>query len=225
MNIVVVTRCLNGQDYIERFLKGYDFASWIVVSEGGSSDNSLELWNASPKVEVVPFPVKEIVNGHEWNPDNVHIQHAIDEGLKYDPDMIILDDLDCTPNTLLRDNAEWILENCDRPQVNAFRLYLWGETRYFPKLNNNFDINWTSLWGWKPRELNIYTDMGEKHGTLKGLIDDPCQVHLPMCLLHRSWHPKTIRAKMKRYNDIGLPMNHPFTFAGKPVKLPEWAKD
>lgn len=223
MNIIVVTRCLNGRDYIDRFMKGYDFADRIIISEGGSVDGSAELFQKYPKAEVVPFPIKEVINGHEWNPDALHIQAAIDEGLKYNPDWIILDDLDCAPNFLLRQEARLLLSQCDKPQVNAFRLYLWNDNRYFPSMNNYFDIKFTSLWAWRPDEINITTDKDVKHGTLVGLTDDHCNINIPFCLLHKSWDRKTITAKMKRYNEIGMEHHHPFQFAGKPVHLPEWA--
>lgn len=223
MNIVVVTRCLNGKEYIERFVKGYSFASLIVVSDGGSSDGSLETWNSHPEVEVVPFPIKEIHEGHEWNPDSLHIQHAIDEGLKHKPDWIILDDLDDVPNQMLRENARHIMENCLLPQINAFRLYMWGDKEYFPKMNNWFHPSFRSLWAWKPSEITIETDKSERHGTLVGLTEDYHGIEIPMCLLHKSWHPLTVREKMKRYNAIGMPMHYPTSFAGEPEILPEWA--
>ena len=43
MKIVVAARCYNNEKHIERFLHGYSFADRIVVSDGGSTDNSIQL--------------------------------------------------------------------------------------------------------------------------------------------------------------------------------------
>lgn len=225
MKIVVVTRCLNGLEYIDRFARGYDFADLIIVSDGGSTDGSLEAFKKYSKIQTVNFGIQKIINGYIWNPDNLHIQHAIDEGLKHDPDWIILDDLDDVPNYVLRDNARYVLENCEHHHVYAFRLYLWGSREFFPHMNRNFNLDYASMWAWQPKKTKVWTDKSQEHGTL---ASDSSYIHklgLPMCLLHASWHPNTIQAKVDRYNSIGLPMNHPLEHPeayGRPEPLPEW---
>lgn len=222
--IVVATRCLNGLEYIERFVSGYSFADQIVVSEGGSDDGSIEKWmEYYPKVQVFKFDEFVMRGGYKWNPDNNHIQHAINKGLETVPDWLILDDLDDVPNALLRGYARELLELCEAPQVNVFRLYMWGDDQYFPYMNRDFNINYTSLWAWRPAKVNISTDKSVEHGTLNGLSRFVYQLNIPYCLLHKSWDSETIDAKVNRYNAIGLPMGHPFTFAGEPKELPDWA--
>lgn len=226
MNIVVVTRCLNGVEYIDRFAKGYDFADKIIVSDGGSTDGSLEAFKKYPKIQVVNFETFEVHNGYIWNPDNLHIQHAIDEGLKCDPDWVILDDLDDVPNYVLRDNARYTLENCEHHHVYAFRLYLWGNDRYFPYMNRDFNPDYVSMWAWNAKKTKVWTDKAQKHGTLVSDSSYIYKLNLPMCLLHASWNPATIQAKVDRYNAIGLPMNHPLEHPeayGRLAKLPDWA--
>ena len=123
MNIVVAARCLNESDNIERFVRGYDFADHIVISDGGSTDDSVSKLSKYRKVHVIPFDEFEMHNGHRWNPDNLHIRHSIDEAMKFDPTWLIMDDMDCVPNRILRLGARDILEQCAvYPQVNAFRL-------------------------------------------------------------------------------------------------------
>lgn len=220
---IVVTRCLNEEKNIDRFVKAYDFADLIIVSDGGSTDRSVELLQKYDKVKLLHFKGHEIINGYYWNPDNTHIQFIIDDAKRYNPEWIILDDLDDVPNKSLQEKANYILDRCAYPQVNAFRLYMWGDDKYFPKMNNYFDQLYTSLWAWKPDELYIRTDMNVRHGTLIGLGKEYYNIDLPMCLLHKSWHPDTIDEKIKKYNTIGLPMNHPLTFAGELENLPDWA--
>jgi glycosyltransferase involved in cell wall biosynthesis len=221
--IITVTRCLNEEKNIERFINGYRFSDLIIVSDGGSTDKSLDiLWQYRSFVQVLNFNQTVEINGVNWNPDNPHINFIIDAAKSYNPDWIILDDMDDVPNELLKLDARKILTETDKVQVNAFRLYLWGDSQYFPQMNNNFDPAYKSLWAWKPKEVNIAADNNQHHGTIIGLAEDPLGLDTPYCLLHKSWHPDTIQAKVDRYNKIGIKMNHPLEFAGVPVELPNW---
>ena len=221
--IIVVVRCLNEELNIPRFLHGYDWADRIIVSDGGSVDNSIQLLTNSPKVDLRIFTERETVNGQTWNPDNPHINFVINAALEYSPDWIILDDMDDVPNKNLRECARELLEHTDQPQVNAFRLYMWGDDKYFPNMNNGFADDYRSLWAWNPAKVNIYANNLARHGTILGVSTDVYPVQLPCCLLHKSWHPETINTKVDRYNKLGLPMENPLNFAGVPVPLPDWA--
>lgn len=231
MKIVVAVRCYNEAKNIDRFMRGYDFADSVIVSDGGSTDGSVEmLWDyherTKGKVQPFFFKEQETVNGATWNPDAPHMKFVLDLAKSLNPDWLIFDDLDCNPNIFLRESARRILENSNKSQINAFRLYLWGDGKeYFPLMNNYFDPNYTSLWAWKPNEIDIYPDQSLRHGTLVGLSSDPYKLEPPLCLLHKSWHPDTINDKINKYNAIGLPFNHPLTFAGKPEPTPDWGRE
>lgn len=225
MKIVVAARCRNEEKNIERFLKGYDFADTIVISDGGSDDNSVDILRKSPKVKLYHFDQEETVNGETWNLDNPHINFVLDKAKEEEPDWLIFDDCDCVPNKLLRESARQLLENFASPQVNAYRLYMWGNDLYFPKLNGYFKGNLKSLWAWRPDKVDIRADESLRHGGLIGLSDDFYGIEPPMCLLHKSWHPDTIEKKVARYNALGLNMDNPLSFAGTPEALPEWARE
>jgi SAM-dependent methyltransferase len=224
-NIVVAVRCFNEEKHIEGFLRGYDFADTIVVSDGGSTDNSIELLRKNPKVVLLHYDTRETVNGQTWNPDAGHMNFVLDAAKTFEPDWLIFDDMDCHPNYRLRENAREILKQAKEPQVNVFRLYMWGEREFFPAMNGYFDDKYTSLWAWRPNLVNIHADPSVRHGTLVGIHPTPEVILPPVCLLHRSWNPETIDQKIKRYNKLDLPMTHPFEFAGKLEPLPEWAHD
>ena len=228
MNIVVAVRCYNEARHIPRFLNGYSFANKIVISDGGSTDGSVEIIKAHPlyeKVTLIHFAEQETVNGQTWNPDAPHMNFVLDAAKELKPDWLIFDDMDDVPNMWLRMGARLLFDVIDdrHIQINVFRLYMWGNDQYFPHMNRDFDLNYTSLWAWRPDRIDIHADSSIKHGTLVGLHPSPWKVEPPMCLLHKSWHPNTVQQKIDRYNAIGLPMNHPFEFAGNPTKLPEWA--
>lgn len=229
MNIVVAVRCYNEERNIERFLRGYSFADKIVISDGGSTDKSLEIINRLKNdypIDLHHFEIFEVVDGVRWNPDAPHMNFVLDKAKEQNPDWLIFDDMDDVPNYILRNHARNLFENCDKAQINVFRLYMWGNTEFFPKMNNYFDTDYRSLWAWKPKILDIHADPAVKHGTIVGITGDNYKVDLPMCLLHKSWIPETIDAKVDKYNRIGLPMNHPVdgTF-GQREPLPEFARE
>ncbi len=227
MKIVVAVRCYNESKNIARFMRGYDFADEIVVSDGGSTDDSVSLLESYPKVRLFHFPEQETVNGETWNPDNPHINFVLNKAKELEPDWLIFDDMDCVPNVEIKHAIHWIFKNAgkDSSQINAFRLYLWGDDKFFPKMNNDFDMNYASLWAWKPKEINIYADETVRHGTLMGLSENKISLHTPMCLLHKSYGPDTIGAKMARYNALGLRMENPLETNGELSDLPEWAHE
>ena len=222
--IITITRCYNEETNIERFLHGYDFSDLIIVSDGGSTDNSIQMLTGRDKVKLLHFGEFEITNGQRWNPDNPHFNFIINAAKEYDPDWIILDDMDCCPNYLLREKARFILETSTYAQVNAFRLYMWGDGFYFPYMNRDFNPLYKSLWAWQPKKRDVRADEDVRHGTLIGIDDtDMFGIDTPLCLLHKSWHPDTIQEKVDRYNALDLPTTHPLTYAGEPRPLPNWA--
>lgn len=223
MKIVVAVRCYNEEANIERFLRGYSFADLIIVSDGGSTDKSLELLENRDKVKLIHFTELETKNGETWNPDNPHINFVINEAKAENPDWIIFDDMDDVPNRTLREQARDILETSPLPQINAFRLYMWGDTQFFPYMNRDFNPDYRSLWAWKPREIDIHADESIRHGTIVGITNNHLGLDTPLCLIHKSWHPDTIDRKVDRYNKLGIVMGRPETFAGEIASLPDWA--
>jgi len=230
MKIVVAVRCYNEEKNIERFMRGYDFADMIVVSDGGSTDNSVEMLKKYPKVKLLHFTEQETVDGQTWNPDAPHMNFVLDAAKELKPDWIIFDDMDDVPTFTLRQEARAIFKYAHMfqyHQINTFRLYLWGDDKYFPYMNRDFHEDYRSLWAWRPDVVDIYADMSVRHGTLLGLADESVTMKLkpPYCLLHKSYGPDTIYAKLKRYNALGLPMLHPLETNGELRDLPDWAQE
>lgn len=223
--IVVAVRCRNEIKNIPAFMRGYDFADQVIVSDGGSTDGSIELLKSYDEVSLFHFDQYQEKEGVRFNPDNPHINFVLDKAKELEPDWLIFDDMDDWPNHLLREQARGILEHCDKPQVNAFRLYCWNDDKYFPKMSGDFAPEYKSLWAFQPREIDIHADLGQWHGTIVGTTPNNLGLDLPLCLLHKSWDERTIEQKIKRYKLFGIEMGHPFSFAGSPTALPEWAHE
>lgn len=227
MKIVVAARCFNEEKNISRFMTGYSFADEIVISDGGSTDDSLKILSRYPKATVVHFKNQINMSGQLWNPENQHINSLLKTAKSMSPDWIILDDMDDVPNYALRQSARKILEENknDEIQFSAFRLYMWGDDQYFPYMNRNFDPLFKSLWAWQPSKADIRANESKFDASIIGIPPSKHGIDVPMCLLHKSWHPDTIAEKIKRYKDVGIEMQHPMDFAGKPEPLPEWARE
>lgn len=235
MNIVVAVRCYNEERHVERFINGYSFADKIVISDGGSTDRSVELIKNHPlyhsKIQLLNFDHHVVVNGHRWNEDAPHMNFVLDAAKELKPDWLIFDDMDDVPNKDLREAARDVFYSLLFPklgeseycQVNAFRLYMWGDARYFPYMNRDFNKDYTSLWAWRPDVVEIQADPAFHHGTLTGLSSEPLMLDIPYCLLHKSYDPTTIDAKLERYNALGLTMLHPLETNGELRDLPSWA--
>lgn len=233
MNIVVAVRCFNEERHVNRFINGYSFADKIVISDGGSTDRSVELIKNHPlyesKIQLLNFDHHVVVNGHRWNEDAPHMNFVLDAAKALKPKWLIFDDMDDVPTKVLREVAREVFMAADAfrdVQVNAFRLYLWGDTQYFPYMNRDFHDDYTSLWAWKPSEIDIHADPNVHHGTLVGLTDKNLfKLKPPYCLLHKSYSPETIDAKLERYNSLGLTMLHPLETNGELRDLPLWAHE
>lgn len=230
MKIVVAARCRDNEEHIERFLHGYSFADAIVISDGGSTDNSINLLKQDKKVILHHFDIREdLGNGYWWNPDAPHMNFVLNKARELEPDWLIFDDIDCTPNVWLNRSARYLFEVLDKKytQVNVFRLYMWGDTEFFPKMNNNFDPLYTSLWAFDPKRQNVKANPTVRHGTIIGYSETPFRLEPPLTLLHYSWNPKTIDKKLAHYKAVGFQVDHPFNMpnAGKPVPLPDWVME
>ena len=225
--ILVIARCLNEERFIERFLGGYDWAQGILLADGGSTDRTLEIARCHPKVIIRHFDSQvALANGMTMNPENAHAQFLFNEAYRLRPDWIIYDDMDCVPNRRLRERARRIIVRSPHPEIHAYRLYLWMQTQYLPKM-----MAGQSLWAWKPSAVTISTalekdpfDMEYRHS--QNWQSPRLNLKLPLCLLHDGWTDEArLQEKMARYAAWGRPQTHPLDFYGPAEPLPEYAHE
>lgn len=225
MRIVVITKALNEEANIAQFCTGYSWADLILVADGGSSDDTRELAAGYSNVKVRDFGQRiELPDGSFMNPEPAHINFLIDWAVEEGADWIILEGCDCWPNPALkakaRDFFRWAeVEDCDG--IMLYRLYMWGENEYFPRIN----AAGAAGWAWRPARVDCHTD--EAHTTyfdavMPGPDPDRClRLDPPYVCLHYFEPDK----KAKRYAAWGHPQT-PIqqSIYWPPEPLPEWAK-
>lgn len=183
--LIVINRTLNEIRNIERFCQNYSFADKILITDGGSTDGTVEAARKFANVEVRDVSHLQIeIDGYgvitpESNQTNIGVAWAKEEGA----DWIIKDECDCWPNSHLRHEARRILETVDQPSVFVYRLYLWMEDEYFPRMNRSGQ----SLWAWRPDTVNVYADESRPFAAgLRGLPpkNERANLELPYACLH-----------------------------------------
>ena len=177
--------------------------------------------------------------GYKFNPEGKHINFLINAALEDKADWIILDDCDCYPNYLVKQDGRKILENCEENFVAITRLYLWGEDKHFPRLAQPKEYDFDtlkyipSLWAWRAdlgmiaREEQIMHYIFQIGGVDQDFKTDVFNLMPPYCLLHKFANPINIDTKLNMYRDSGLVpgMAHPLEFGGPLEDLPEWAHE
>jgi len=238
--IYVTVRVRNEQNRIESFCNAYKNADKILVADGGSEDNTIELAKSFPNVEVRHFTGRtQLEKGYWRNNDSDHANFLFEWAREENPDWILYDDCDCRPNRLLRENYRTLLEKCAQNYVMAVRLYVWGKSgEHFPHMAKPGEGNvyWEpSLYGWRGnldfRTVDVppaYTFRVGDHD-IKSIQDEEGGALVllpPYCLLHLSWEDEDfVTEKIKEYDESGLipNMKHPLDFAGPLEDLPKWA--
>lgn len=225
--IVCVTRTLNEESNIERFCDAYRDFNNIIICDGGSTDNTLELARQFPNTDIHHFPrIQYLPNGMPFNPEGAHTSFAIETAKRYNPDWLFFDDCDSVPNPFLQSNARFLLKEHPYPAIFVQRVYAWHDGQsYFPEMTRGY-----ALWGWKPKEIEIHGDTScVLHPKLDGV---PCSKenvwNLPIssALIHFSWNSEQeVARKMEFYSAQGRPESHPLRRCGRLEQLKNWMVD
>lgn len=240
MKIVVIVRTRDEARRIGPFCEAYRWADNIIVSDGGSLDDTVAIASSFLNVSLRPFSERvKLANGLWRNNDSHHANFLIAAANELAPDWIIYDDCDCRPNRLLREQGRWCLETFGGDFAMAVRLYLWGTTQHFPHMAKPAEphAKWEpSLWAWRG-SLDFWTvDKPPAYDFRIGgqTLGDLHLTHLvldllpPFCLLHLSWDdPERVKQKVAFYRDSRFipEMAHPLDFAGPAEPLPAWATE
>ena len=235
MKIVVCIRSLNEQDNIEKCCRAYaQFCDLILVADGGSIDDTVDIAKEMPKTLVRNYDVRvECANGIWRNPDYLHLQFLWDWAIAEGADWIISQDCDQRPNKFLKQDARIIMEDTDKDFLLATQIFLWGEDKYCPGLSNQG--GWMQgLWAWRANiNLRVIDDMPHFLFSFDGItaldldkLPDKCERILPpYCYIHYGWESEAkTQAHINYYKKSKLieGMLHPLIFGGAPEPLLDW---
>lgn len=226
MKAIVICRTRNEARNVGRFCEAHSWADAILIADGGSEDNTLDIARMYPNVKVSMFR-KRVWNEdktHWRNPHGKHINFMIDWAIEEGADWIIFDDADCVPTLSLQRDIRGLLEDTDKQVVNLYRLYLWGHNQYFPALNKPGQ----SLWGWRAGMPIRALDNDWSHDVPHTWQpEQELNLEQPHCCLHYfSPDEATVERKLKFYRESGEIKGalHPLEGCGELAQLPEWAK-
>lgn len=243
MKIVATVRARNEAYNIGRFCNAYqNIADEILVADGGSEDNTMELARGYPKVLVDSFlPQFETKDGGWLNPQGKHVNFLIDWAVEREADWIIFDDCDCVPNYKIREDARGVFESIEERAIYTRRIYFMGD-QIFPELHGGGKMEaearrrehslgvpaWTSLWAWRP-SAGVRADEGDpwhltmmSHDKQKAdsMRRDAYHLDFPYCLLHFSWRDREhALEKVGTYRSSGQQPTaaYPWVFGGSPA--------
>jgi len=96
MNITVICRTRDEARNIGMFCKSYAWADQILIADGGSKDNTIQIARRFSNVKVRKFSERiSKTDGELWrNPHGRHINFMIDWAESSEADWIIFDDAD-----------------------------------------------------------------------------------------------------------------------------------
>jgi len=237
--IIVCVRTRDEEHRIGQFCEAYKDADKILVADGGSEDNTIEIAKSYPNVELRHYMERTPLKNELWrNNDSAHANFLFAWAYDYNPDWVIYDDCDIRPNYLLRRYYRTILEQTNKDTVLAVRVYLWGTEEYFPAMSSPLgeELGQGSIWAWRG-DLDLWTinrppaytfRAGEKE-IEEFRTDTKClELQFPFCLLHYSWDdPDRVNAKVTYYRKSGfIPgMRHPLDMGGKRKPLEKWMRE
>ena len=245
MKIVALIRTLNEAHRIEACCQSYsEFCDEVLIADGGSEDNTVELALNFPKVRVRPYHNRvECANGIWRNPDGPHLNFLYDWGREIGADWIISQDCDQRPNKFLKQDIRGIMEKSTRDFVMATQIFLWKNTHYFPNMSRTDTVydhvpaihgKWShGIWAHRASiNLIVIDKMPHYEFSLDGtksILPETLEmdetIDPPYCFLHFGWENDAMVDKMIKYyrtSDLIPVQAHPLEFCGLPKPLEDW---
>lgn len=238
MKIYVIVRTRDSAYFIERFCSSYSWADKILVADGGSLDNTIQLASQFSNVEVKSFNEK-VYRGDTWrNPHGKHINFLIDWAESEEADWIIFDDVDCVPNYKLKEDFMYPFElanSSEKDFIQVNRVYIYKDSLYFEKLTSPIidgvvHLFKPSLWAWRAGCGYGFKEKDPFKQNLNFKIKNAVELYPPFCLLHYFYpNDEYMKNKIDFYNaiyDFGdAKVRDPKIYGGQRLPLEEWMRE
>lgn len=218
MKIVAGACMLNEAYNVTDFCRNFSFADEIVLSDGGSTDNSVELAEKFDNVTVYHFNQRvTLSDGSFMNPEGPHHNFLLDKAEEHHPDWIVYQALDHRLNEKLRQDIRSLLADNQTDSLHTRMVYVFKKKHYLTGMGTKpFCLAWKNY-----LPVRMIEDKGPFHCEFDR-IPEPNEglvVGKPYCVLHHTWPTeKVIKEKMRRYALWGRPMPN------RPDKEPQWGK-
>jgi hypothetical protein len=223
VKIVAIVRTLNEERNIKNCCINLAFCDQILIADGGSEDNTIELATGFSNVRVRLF-TQRIKRGDQMaNPEPAHLNFLVDWAVEEGAAWIIYDDCDSHPTIKLQEDARRIMDaNISKyDSVHVQRVYLRGRDRHFPKAQQG-----PNLWAWQPDKFKMQVRDGKDF--FETVIPGPNNAlkldYPPYALLHNFYpNEESYQQKLERYAAWGHPQEHIEQGCyGPSEELPDW---
>ena len=232
MVVTVTLRTLNEAKHIARFCQSYAWADHIIIADGGSTDNTLEIAATYKNVTIYHFDERVEMNGVWRNPEGRHLNFLMDRAQETHPDWIVHDDADSALTIALQEEARSIFEKSEAQYILLPRLYIRGTTQWYPRLTGGpqgyLNPDWFGYWAFR-------ADVG--HRWFEANPWSPDHNHMDLGPFKREYHypPKALlhyfliddeaaRRKFTLYRAANMVTPRWFEELGPLEELPEWAR-
>lgn len=224
IRIAVVCPTLNEEENIKLFCERHQFADKIIISDGGSVDKTVGIASQFPNVEIHQFKKKIVLQDSPdgfMNHEGEHFNAALDIAYNQKFDWIIFEGTDQFPNKILENNIRGILEETTAPALYCYRINMWQDTMYFPRM---MLPNWRFCYGWNTATRVRFVNK-QYHCQMLNIPRNNITLDPPYCVMHNFCpDDKTVNKKLQRYAAWGVPQIHPLQWIyAPPEPMPLWA--
>jgi glycosyltransferase involved in cell wall biosynthesis len=224
MKIIATTRTLNEAANIDRFCQCYQWTDAILIADGGSKDGTVTRAKKHKNVAVRAFNKRICRNGLWRNPHGKHINFLINWAIREGADWIIFDDVDCVPTVELQRDLRPLMETINGRIIMLYRLYIWGQDKYFADMNRFGQ----SLYAWRlPSKIRAWEGDPLKHRISGWNPEDEIRLESPLSCLHYFFPDEETVERKKAFRE-GLGIHkyepHPLAAFGPLQPLPKWAR-